>query len=217
MSPANSRTYALLLGSAAGLPQDLAAEIALLEAIDTVDEIHVWVPRQDVETIRGLVGTNSWQKVAAVNSAGATRDATIFDALARIRPTAREEDLVLIGDAGHRGLSESAVSSCLSVAAEHGAAILASQVGGDVIHTSRSGTIDGLPRVGWTFLAAGLLVTQFSRLFDLYDWASTVAKESIESPYRWSLSQIKAVVLVPNEHGGVDLASELTSESSTQR
>ena len=114
-------------------------------------------------------------------------------------------------------LTESTVSTSLSVAAEQGAAILASPVVGDVIQTSQSGTIGALPREGWTFRAAGLLVTQFSRMFDLYDWAATVAKESIESPYRWSLSQLKPVVLVANEDGRVDLASEVISESSTER
>jgi hypothetical protein len=213
MSPAASRTYALLLGSAAGLAQDLASDFALLEALDAVGEIHVWVPGQDVEAIRGLVGTNSCEKVAGVNAAGATRDATIFDALTAVRPTARDEDLVLIADVERRSLTELAVAFCLSVAAEQGAAILASQVVGDVIQMSQSGTIGALPREGWTFRAAGLLVTQFSRMFDLYDWAATVARTSIESPYRWSLSQLKPVVLVANERGGVDLASEVTSES----
>lgn len=217
MSPAASRTYALLLGSAAGLDKDLASDIALLEALDAVDEIHVWVPGQDVEAIRGLVRTNSREKVAGVTAAGATRDATIFDALTAVRPTARDEDLVLIADVERRSLTESTVSTSLSVAAEHGAAILASPVVGDVIQTSQSGTIGALPREGWTFRAAGLLVTQFSRMFDLYDWAATVAKESIESPYRWSLSQLKPVVLVANEDGRVDLASEVISDSSTER
>lgn len=217
MSPAASRTYALLLGSAAGLDKDLASDIALLEALDAVDEIHVWVPGQDVEAIRGLVRTNSREKVAGVTSAGATRDATIFDALTAVRPTARDEDLVLIADVERRSLTESTVSTSLSVAAEQGAAILASPVVGDVIQTSQSGTIGALPREGWTFRAAGLLVTQFSRMFDLYDWAATVAKESIESPYRWSLSQLKPVVLVANEDGRVHLASEVISDSSTER
>jgi hypothetical protein len=217
MSPAAGRTYALLVGSVAGLEKDLAFEIALLEALDAVDEIHVLVPGQDVEAIRGLVGTNSWEKVAGVNAAGATRDATIFDALTAVRPTARDEDLVLIADVERRSLTESTVSCCLSVAAEQGAAILASPVVGDVIQTSRSGAMGALPREGWTFRAAGLLVTQFSRMFDLYDWASTVAKESVESPYRWSLSQLKPVVLVANARGGVELASELISESSERK
>jgi hypothetical protein len=211
------RTYAVLLGATAGLEQELAADIAVVEALDAVDEIHVWASGEDVEAIRGLVSTNSWQKVAAVNSGQATRDATIFDALTALRPTAGDEDLVLIADAEHRSLNELAVSSGLSVAAEQGAAILASPVDGDVIHTSQSGTIGALPREGFTFRAAGLLVTQFSLLFDLYDWAATVAKESIEAPYRWSLSQLKPVVLVANEGGRVDLASELVSEPSTER
>jgi hypothetical protein len=214
MSPADSRTYALLLGSAAGHTQDLASDIALLEALDAVDEIHVWVPAEDVETMRAMLGTNSWEKVAGVNAAGAARDATIYDALTLIRPTARDEDLVLIADVERRRLTESAVSSGLSVAAEQGAAILASPVVGDVMQTSQSGAIGALPRVGWTFRAAGLLVTQFSRLFDLYDWAVTVARESIEAPYRWSLSQLKPVILVATDGDRVDLASELIGESS---
>src|SRR5579862_6575798 len=98
MSPANSRTYALLLGSHAGHTQDLASDIALLEALDAVDEIHVWLPAQDMEAMRGLLGTNSWEKVAGLNAAGAARDATIYDALTLIRHTARDEDLVLIAD-----------------------------------------------------------------------------------------------------------------------
>jgi 2-C-methyl-D-erythritol 4-phosphate cytidylyltransferase len=216
--PASSRrTYAVLLGAAAGLEEDVACDIALLEALGAVDEIHVWVPGQDVETLRGLVGTNSREKLRGVNAAGATRDATIFDALTLIRPTARDEDLVLIADVERRSLTESTVSSCLSVAAEQGAAILASPVVGDVIQTSQSGTIGALPREGWTFRSAGLLVTQFSRFFDLYDWAATVARESIESPYRWSLSQLKPVILVANEGGRVHLVSEVISESSTER
>jgi len=217
MSRAASRTYALLLGSAAGLEKDLASDIALLEALDAVDEIHVWVPGQDVETIRGLVGTNSREKLAGVTAASATRDATIFDALTLIRPTARDEDLVLIADVERRSLTESTVLSCVEVAAEQGAAILASPVVGDVIQTSQSGAIGALPREGWTFRAAGLLVTQFSRMFDPYHWAATVAKESIESPYRWSLSQLKPVILVANEDGRVHPASEVISESSTER
>jgi hypothetical protein len=55
--------------------------------------------------------------------------------------------------------------------------------------------IGGLPRQGTTFLEAGLLVTQFSRMFDLYDWACTVATGEVEQPYRWSLSQLGAVVV----------------------
>jgi 2-C-methyl-D-erythritol 4-phosphate cytidylyltransferase len=214
MSPADSRTYALLLGSDAGHTQDLASDIALLEAHDAVDEIHVWLPAQDVEAMRDLLGTNSWEKVAGLNAAGAARDATIYDALTQIRPTARDEDLVLIADVERRSLTESAVSSGLSVAAEQGAAILASPVAGDVMQTSQSGAIGALPREGWTFRAAGLLVTQFSRLFDLYDWAVTVARESIEAPYRWSLSQLKPVILVASERDRVDLASKLIGESS---
>ena len=216
MMPGSRRAYALLLGAAPGLDKELGSDIALLQALDAVDEIHVRVPGPDAEAIRGLVSTNSWEKVAGVSAAQATRDATLFDSLTVIRSTAGDEDLVLISDVEHRSLTEPTVASCLSVAAEQGAAILASQVGGDVIHTNRAGVIDGLPRVGWTFLAAGLLATQFSRLFDLYDWAATVARDSIESPYRWSLSQLKAVVLVPNHDGGVDLASDLTSDPPTE-
>lgn len=211
MPPSSRRTYAVLLGKAGGSEQELASDIALVEAIDAVDEVHVWVSGQEVEAMRGLIGHNAWAKVAAVNSGHATRDATIFDALTALRPTAGDEDLVLIADAERRGLTEVAVSSCLSVAAEQGAAILASEVVGEVLHPSRTGQLAGLPREGFTFLAAGLLVSQFSRLFDLYDWAVTVARGSIEAPYRWSLSQLKPVVVVLNDRGGVDLASELTS------
>lgn len=200
MSPASRRTYALLLGAAPGLDHELGSEIALLEALDTVDEIHVRASGQDAEAIRGLLSTNSWQKVATVNSAQATRDATIFDGLTVISPTARDEDLVVIADAEHRSLTEQTVSACLSMAAAQGAAILATQVAGEVIHASWSGTIAGLPREGGTFVAAGLLVTQFSRMFDLYDWACTVAAGAVDSPYRWSLSQLQAVV-VPTERG----------------
>ena len=217
MVPTTRRTYALLLGTAAGPDEKLASEIALLQALDAVHEIHVWVSRQGVEAIRALVSTNSWEKVAAVSPARATRDATIFDTLTAIKSSARDEDLILIADAEHRSLTEVTVSSCTSVAAEQGAAILTSPVAGEVIHTGDSGRIGGLPREGRTFLAAGLLVTQFRRMFDLYDWASSVAIGSVESPYRWSLSQLQAVVLVLNDGGGVALASEVMGESSKER
>jgi 2-C-methyl-D-erythritol 4-phosphate cytidylyltransferase len=195
MTPTARRTYALLLGEGAGLDEELSSEIALLQALDAVDEIHVWVSREDAEALRRVVSTNAWEKVAGVNVARATRDATIFDALTVIRPTAEDEDLVLIADAERRTLTEATVSSCLTVAAGQGAAILASQVAGDVIHVAPSGMIGGLPREGTTFLEAGLLVTQFSRMFDLYDWACTVAEGSVDQPYRWSLSQLGAVVV----------------------
>jgi hypothetical protein len=195
MMPTATRTYALLLGAGAGIEEALASEIALLQALDAVDEIHVWCSGQDAEAIRGLVSTNSWEKVAGVNSAEGTRDATIFDALTVIRPTAGDEDLVLIADADRRSLTEATVASCLATAAEQGAAILASRVDGDVIHGSEWGKLGGLPREGGTFLAAGLMVTQFSRMFDLYDWACTVAKGAVGQPYRWSLSQLGAVVV----------------------
>ena len=81
MTPTARRTYALLLGEGAGLDEELSSEIALLQALDAVDEIHLWVSREDAEVLRGLVSTNSWEKVAGVNVARATRDATIFDAL----------------------------------------------------------------------------------------------------------------------------------------
>jgi 2-C-methyl-D-erythritol 4-phosphate cytidylyltransferase len=194
--PASSRrTYAVLLAAAAALEEELASDIALLEALDAVDEIHVWVSGQDEDSIRGLVSTRSWEKVGAVRPGQAARDGTIFDALTAIRPTAGDEDLVLIADVERRSLTESTASSCLSVAAEQGAAILGSQVAGDVILADHAGKLAGQPREGGTFLAAGLLVTQFGRMFDLYDWASTVAKGSIDSPYRWSLSQLQAVVV----------------------
>jgi hypothetical protein len=217
MSPTTRRTYGLLLGAAPGLDEELASEIALLQALDTVDEIHVWVSRQAVAAVRSLVSTNAWQKVAAVKSVQATRDATIFGTLTMIRPTVRDEDLVLIADVERRSLNELTVSSCLSVAAEQGAAILASEVVGDVIHASASGRLAGLPREGGTFVAAGLLVTEFRRVFDLYNWASTVAKGSIDSAYRWSLSQIQPVVVVLNDRGREDSAAEVTSESAKER
>jgi hypothetical protein len=185
----------VLLGTAAGLEEELASDIALLDDLDAVDEICVWISGQDVDAIRGLVSSKSWAKVGGVHSAQATRDATIFDALAAIRPTAGDEDLVLIADAERRSLTELTASSCLAVAAEQGAAILASQVAGDVILADHAGKLAGQPREGGTFLAAGLLVTRFGRMFDLYDWASTVATGSIDSPYRWSLSQLQAVVV----------------------
>jgi hypothetical protein len=194
--PASSRrTYAVLLAAAAGLEEELASDMALLEALDAVDEIHVWVSGQDEDSIRGLVSTRSWEKVGAVHPGQAARDGTIFDALTAIRPTAGDEDLVLIADVERRSLTESTASSCLSVAAEQGAALLGSQVAGDVILADHAGKLAGQPRDGGTFLAEGLLVTQFGRMFDLYDWASTVAKGSIDSPYRWSLSQLQAVVV----------------------
>ena len=195
MTPTTRRTYALLLGAAPGLDKELSSEIALLQALDAVDEIHVWGSPQDVDAIRGLVSTSSWRKVAAVNSAHPTRDATIFDGLTVIRATARDDDLVLIADADHRSLTELTVSSCIAVAAEQGAAILASRVSGDVILAGHSGMLAGQPRDGSTFIAAGLLVTEFSRMYDLYDWACTVATGAVESPYRWSLSQLGAAVV----------------------
>ncbi len=207
MIPATRRTRAVLLGQAVGIGEELGSDIALLDALDAVDEVHVRVSPEDVDAVRGLVNTNAWGKVAAVTSAQATRDATIFEALTVIRPTAHDEDLVLIADAERRSLTPLTVSSCLSVAAQEGAAILASRVDGDVIHAGGSGKIAGLPREGGTFLAAGLLVTQFSRMFDLYDWASTVAEGAVQSPYRWSLSQLQAVVLAPNDRGGIERAA----------
>lgn len=189
------RSYALLLGAAAGLEMELASDIALLQACDAVDEVHVWVSGHEPEAIRELISANGWDKVAGVNSPGATRDATIFDALTVIRPTARDEDLVLIADIEQRSLAEATIASCLTVAAEQGAAVLAAQVAGEVILGSAFGRLAGLPREGGTFTAAGLLATQFSRMFDLFDWASTVAKGSVDSPYRWSLSQLQAVVV----------------------
>ena len=182
----------MLLGADAGLAEELSADVALLQGLDAVDEIHVWAGAQNVEDIAGM------DKVAAVHSGQATRDAAIFEALTAIRPKAGDEDLVLIADAERRSLTESNASSCLSVAAEQGAAILGSQVAGDVILSDHAGRLAGQPRDGATFLAAGLLVIQFGRMFDLYDWASTVAKGSIDSPYRWSLSQLGAVV-VPSD------------------
>jgi acetyl-CoA acetyltransferase len=187
--PTSRRAYAVLLGAGAGLDRELAADVALLQGLEAVDEIHVWAAAQDLADIRGL------DKVVVANPGRASRDATIFEALAVIRLTARDEDLVLIADAERRSLTESAVSSCLSVAAEQGAALLASEVAGEVIHADWSGKLAGLPRPGGTFLAAGLLVTQFGRMFELYDWASTVAKGQVEQPYRWSLSQLQAVVV----------------------
>lgn len=195
MPPSSRRTYAVLLGAADGLEAEVGSDIALLDAIDAVDEIHVRVSGQAVEAIREQVSTNSWAKVADVQSGEGTRDGAIFDALTTIRPTAGDEDLVLIADVERRSLTESAASSCLSVAAEQGAAILGSQVAGDVILADHAGKLAGQPREGGTFLAAGLLVTQFGRMFDLFDWASTVAKGAIDSPYRWSLSQLGAVVV----------------------
>lgn len=179
----------MLLGAAAGLAEELSSGVALLEALDAVDEIHIWAAPQDVEDIGGM------EKVAAVHSGQATRDAAIFEALTAIRAKADDQDLVLIADAERGSLTESNASSCLSVAAEQGAAILGSQVLGDVILSDHAGKLAGQPREGATFLAAGLLATQFGRMFDLYDWASTVAKGSIDSPYRWSLSQLGAVVV----------------------
>jgi hypothetical protein len=195
MPPSSRRTYAVLLGATGGLDAEAGSDIALLDAIDAVDEIHVWVSNQDVKPIRELVSANSWEKVAAVQSGQGTRDAVIFDALTAIRPTAGDEDIVLIADVERGSLTESTASSCLLVAADQGAAILGSKVQGDVILADHAGKLAGQPREGGTFLAAGLLVTQFGPMFDLYDWASTVAKGSIDSPYRWSLSQLKAVVV----------------------
>jgi 2-C-methyl-D-erythritol 4-phosphate cytidylyltransferase len=196
MPPRTRRAYAVLLGAVAGLDEELASEVSLLQALGTVDEIHVWAFGQDAEAIRALVSTNSWEKVAAVNAARPTRDATIFDALTVISRTAGDEDLVLIADAGQPSLTEPAVSSCLSVAAEQGAAMLASRVTGDVVHVDGSGRITWLPPTDSTLVAAGLLVAQFSRLFDLYDWASTVAAGAIQAPYRWSLARLGAFVVV---------------------
>jgi hypothetical protein len=204
-----THTYALLLCAAPGLGQEVASEIALLHALDATDEIHVWVPGPDSEAIRGLVSANGWEKVVAVNPARATRDATVLDALTAIRQSARGEDLVLISDVEQRSLTESAASACLSLAADQGAALIASRVAGDVIHVAESGKTAGLPLEDLTFLATGPLVTQFGRMFELYDWASTVAQDSIESPYRWSLARLKAVVLVPNDRGELEQASEI--------
>jgi hypothetical protein len=193
MPPSSRRTYAVLLGAGAGPDEELASDIALLQALDSVDEIHVWASARDVEDIRGL------EKVVVANAGRASRDATLFDALTAIRLTARDEDLVLIADAGRRGLTELTVSSCLSVAAEQGAALLASRVTGDVVHADPSRTIHWLPPVGLTFAADGLLAAQFSRLFDLYHWAATVAAGAIQEPYRWSLARLHASVVVSND------------------
>jgi 2-C-methyl-D-erythritol 4-phosphate cytidylyltransferase len=214
MPPTSQRTYAVLFAAAAGLDKELASQVALLQALDAVDEIHVWASGQDVEAIRGLVSTSSWEKVAAVNAARATRDATIFDALTAIRPTARDEDLILIADAEHRSLTELTATSCLAVAREQGAALNASQVAGDVLHVSKAGKLAGLPLENLTFLATGPLVAPFSRIFDLYDWAATVAKGSIESAYRWSLARLKPVVLVSTERGRMEPASEIVRRFS---
>lgn len=209
MSLETPRTYALLLDAAGGLRNELASDIALLHAVDAVDEIHVWVAGEDVETIRGLVRANGWEKVGTVNSAHAGRDGTVGAALRAIRPTAADGDLVLVAETDHRSLTEVAVSSCLSVAAEEGAAIIASRVVGDVVYVTEAGKTAGLPPEDLTFLATGPLAVQFSRLWDLYDWASTVAQGSVESPYRWSLARLKAVVLVPNDSGELTYASEI--------
>lgn len=204
MTPASRRTYALLLGADAGPDAELASEIALLETLDAVDEIHVWVSSRDVEAAGDQVTTNGWTKVAAVNAAHATRDGTVGAALSAIRPSARDEDLVLIADVERRSLTKSAASSCLSMAAEQGAAILASRVSGDVVHADPSCKIHWLPPQGLTFVADGLMASQFGRLFDLYDWATTVAAGSVNEPYRWSVARLQASVVISTDLGEPD-------------
>lgn len=202
-------TFALVLGAAAGLDPEMASQIARLQAVDGLHEIHVRVSGEDVDAAREMVSGNGSEKPVTVESASVTRDATIYEGLTSIRPRVGDEDLVLVADLERRSLTESAVSSCRAVAAEQGAAILVTQVDGDVILASEVGKVAALPREGWTFVAAGLLVARFSLMFDLYDWASTVASDSIGSPYRWSLRQLGAVAVVSDDRGAVKLAADV--------